>query len=70
MKRTLLYAGIGVGHALLVLVYWLLSYDPAGTTMLALFGIAMAVFLWALIPTFDDVGPVAPVDPDWHERGS
>ena len=28
----------------------------------------MGVMGWILIPTFGDVGPTAPVDPDWHER--
>lgn len=50
-------------------IYWFMSdYEPAGTAMLAMFGIAMAVMGWILVPTFDDVGPTAPVDPDWHER--
>lgn len=49
-------------------VYWFLSYEPAGTAMLLIFGIAMAVMSWVLVPTFGDVGPTAPVDPDWHER--
>jgi hypothetical protein len=38
--------------------------------MLLIFGIAMGVMCWILIPTFGDVGPTAPVDPDWHERRS
>ena len=52
-------------------IYWFVSYEPAGTAMLGLFGVAMAVMGWVLVPTFNDVGPVAPVDEDWHEtRGS
>lgn len=50
-------------------VYWFLSYEPSGTALLLIFGIAMAVMGWVLVPTFGDVGPTAPVDPDWHERG-
>jgi hypothetical protein len=50
--------------------YWFLSYDPAGSAMLVIFGIAMGVMTWALAPTFGDVGPTAPVDPNWHERES
>lgn len=50
--------------------YWLLSYEPAGAAMLVIFGIAMGVMTWALAPTFGDVGPTAPVDPQWHERES
>ncbi|MEO6578293.1 MAG: hypothetical protein ABIO99_05270 [Candidatus Limnocylindria bacterium] len=51
-------------------IYWFLSYDAAGTSMLVMFGIAMALMGWILVPTFGDVGPTAPVDPDWHERAS
>jgi hypothetical protein len=36
--------------------------------MLLLFGIAMGIMEWVLVPTFGDVGPTAPVDADWHER--
>ena len=51
-------------------IYWFLTYEPAGSAMLLIFGIAMGVMSWILIPTFADVGPTAPVDPDWHERRS
>lgn len=66
--RRLIYAGFVVGHIILVLAYWLLSQEPAGTAMLALFGVAMGVLGWTIIPTFNDVGPTAPVDEEWHER--
>ncbi len=49
-------------------IYWFLTYEPAGSALLVIFGIAMAVMGWILIPTFGDVGPTAPVDPEWHER--
>ena len=49
-------------------IYWFLTYEPAGSALLLIFGIAMAVMGWILIPTFGDVGPTAPVDPEWHER--
>jgi hypothetical protein len=49
-------------------IYWFLSYEPAGTAMLVIFAIAMGLFTWVLLPTFGDVGPTAPVDADWHER--
>ena len=49
-------------------IYWFLTYEPAGSALLLIFGIAMAVMSWILIPTFGDVGPTAPVDPEWHER--
>ncbi|MBA2263064.1 MAG: hypothetical protein H0W10_00185 [Chloroflexi bacterium] len=50
------------------IVYWFLAYEPAGAVMLIIFAIAMGVMGWVLVPTFGDVGPTAPVDPDWHER--
>ena len=49
-------------------IYWFLTYEPAGSVMLLIFGIAMGVMAWILLPTVGDVGPTAPVDPDWHER--
>lgn len=49
-------------------IYWFLTYEPAGSALLLIFGIAMGVVGWILVPTFGDVGPTAPVDPDWHER--
>lgn len=50
-------------------VYWFLTYEWSGTVLLLIFSIAMGLMLWILVPTFNDVGPTAPVDPDWHERG-
>lgn len=64
MRYLLLPAGI----ILVALIYWFASYETAGTVMLLGFGIAMGFVGWILVPTFDDVGPTAPVDPDWHER--
>jgi hypothetical protein len=56
---------------LLVLViavaYWLLSHEPAGTVLLFLFSVALGVMIWVLGGTVNDVGPTAPVDPDWNE---
>ena len=48
--------------------YWKLSGDMAGTTMLGVWGLAMALFGSILLPTVNDVGPTAPVDPDWEPR--
>ncbi len=67
MKR-LVYAGPIIGHLVLVGVYWLLTYDDIGTVLLFMFGVAVALLGWMLIPTFGDVGPTAPVDNEWHER--
>ena len=66
--KAFLYAAATVGHLILVAAYWFLSYDPIGTVLLLIFGIAMALMIWVLAPTVGDVGPTAPVDPDWHER--
>lgn len=49
-------------------IYWLLTYEPAGSVLLFIFAIALGVMIWVLGPTMNDVGPTAPVDPDWHEH--
>jgi hypothetical protein len=50
-------------------VYWLASGgEPAGSALLLIFAAAMAVFLWVLLPTADNVGPTAPVDPDYEPK--
>jgi hypothetical protein len=49
-------------------IYWFMSYEAAGTAMLVVFGLAMLLMVRILLPTADDVGPTAPVDPEWHER--
>jgi len=40
----------------------------AGATMLGVFALAMALFGAILLSTVNDVGPTAPVDPDWEPR--
>ncbi len=49
-------------------VYWFLTYEWSGSVLLLIFAIAMGLMIWILAPTFNDVGPTAPVDADWHER--
>jgi hypothetical protein len=50
-------------------VYWFASKgEPAGSALLLIFAAAMAVFLWVLLPTADNVGPTAPVDPDFEPK--
>jgi uncharacterized protein involved in response to NO len=73
LRRYLLLPAV---IAVIGVVYWLLSHDPlrgtydwAGAAMLVVFAAAMAVMGFVLIPTLDNVGPTAPVDEDWHERG-
>lgn len=51
------------------LIYWVVSYDWTGTVLLIVFGLAMAVMGWILVPTIDNVGPTAPVDPDFQDPG-
>jgi hypothetical protein len=48
-------------------IYWFFSYEPAGTAMILVFSGAMAVMGWILLPTLDNVGPTAPVDPDFEQ---
>jgi hypothetical protein len=64
------YLALPVGIIAVGAIYWFLSYEPAGAAMLLIFGIAMGLMSLILVPTFGDVGPTAPVDPDWHERRS
>lgn len=62
MLLPLVIAGIGV-------VYWLISYETIGTVLLVIFAAAMAVMGWVLLPTVDNVGPTAPVDPEFEDPG-
>lgn len=62
------YLGLPVLIAVVGVVYWWSSGEPAGTAMLLIFAAAMAVFLWVLVPTADNVGPTAPVDPDFETK--
>lgn len=65
--RTYLILPIGI--VLVGLVYWWFSREAAGSVMLIVFGGAMALFGWILLPTLDNVGPTAPVDPDFEDPG-
>jgi hypothetical protein len=55
---------IGIG-----IIYGLFSYEWTGTVLLIVFGGAMAVMGWILLPTLDNIGPTAPVDPDFEDPG-
>lgn len=57
---------VPAGILVVAFVYWILSHDMAGTTMLAIFGLAMGLYGAILLPAANDVGPTAPVDPDWE----
>ena len=50
-------------------IYGFLSYEWTGTVLLIVFGGAIAVMGWILLPTLDNVGPTAPVDPDFEDPG-
>ncbi|HEX5039993.1 MAG TPA: hypothetical protein VFW95_07655 [Candidatus Limnocylindria bacterium] len=62
------YLTIPLGILIVAVVYWFASYEWAGSVLLLIFAIAMAIMGWILVPTLNDVGPTAPVDTDWHER--
>jgi hypothetical protein len=66
LKYMILPAGIAV----VGIVYWFVSdYEAIGTVLLIVFAAAMAVMGWILVPTADNVGPTAPVDPDFEDPG-
>ncbi|MDP9469029.1 MAG: hypothetical protein M3P32_09880 [Chloroflexota bacterium] len=67
MIRTLalpaLIAAVGV-------IYWVVTDgEPAGSSLLLIFAGAMGVFTWVLLPTADNEGPTAPIDPDFEPKG-
>ena len=66
MSKRFFLLPIGIG--IVAAVYWWYGRDMAGTTMLGVFALAMALFGSILLPTVNDVGPTAPVDPDWEPR--
>ncbi len=64
------YMILPIGIFAIGVIYWFVSgYETAGAVMLIVFSIAMAVFGWTLLPTANDVGPTAPVDPDFEDPG-
>ena len=63
LKRYLI---LPVVIAIVGVIYGYFSYEWAGTVMLIVFAGAMAVMGWVLLPTLDNVGPTAPVDPDFE----
>ena len=69
MMRKLLLIGVPIGHVILFTGYYLWSGDAAGTAMSVMFAIAMGLMIYILLPTVRDVGPTAPVDHEWMERG-
>jgi hypothetical protein len=47
---------------------WTSGGEPAGSALLLIFAAAMGVFTWVLLPTADNEGPTAPVDPDFEPK--
>jgi hypothetical protein len=43
--------------------------EPAGSSLLLIFAAAMGVFTWVLLPTAENEGPTAPIDPDFEPKG-
>ena len=63
------YFLIPLGILIVAVVYWFAAYEAAGAVMLLIFSAGMAVMGWTLMPTVGDVGPTAPVDPDFEDPG-
>lgn len=64
------YLVLPAGIVAVGVVYWFVSdYEMVGSVLLVVFGAAMAVLGWILIPTAANVGPTAPVDPDFEDPG-
>jgi hypothetical protein len=54
--------------AVAVAYYLLSGREPSGSVLLLIWGGAMGVMVWILLPTVDNVGPTAPVDPDFEPK--
>ncbi|MEX0710477.1 MAG: hypothetical protein WD116_04660 [Chloroflexota bacterium] len=63
MMRYLAFPGL---VAVVGLVYLFWTGEPAGSVLLLVFAGAMGVMSWILLPTLNNVGPTAPVDPDFE----
>lgn len=68
MRRMSLMKYLALPALILVvaIAYFLLSGEPSGSVLLVIFAGAMGVMGWILLPTLDNVGPTAPVDPDFE----
>ena len=64
--RYLIFPGL---IAIVGIVYLIVTHgEPAGSALLLIFAGAMFVFTWVLLPTVDNEGPTAPVDPDFEVK--
>lgn len=53
--------------AVVGIVYLVVSRgEPAGSALLLIFAAAMFVFTGVLLPTTENEGPTAPIDPDFE----
>lgn len=63
------YMLLPLGIAAIGVIYWFISYEAIGSVLLIVFAVAMAVMGWILVPTADNIGPTAPVDPEFEDPG-
>ena len=64
------YLLLPLGILVVAAVYWWFSdYEAIGSVLLVVFAAAMLLMGWILLPTLDNVGPTAPVDPDFEDPG-
>lgn len=64
------YLALPVLIAVVGVVYLVVTNgEPAGSALLLIFAGAMGVFSWVLLPTADNEGPTAPIDPDFEVKG-
>jgi hypothetical protein len=68
MRRLAAYLFFPILVFVTAAAYYAFSSPPdlAGATMLVFFGVAMTFFMWVLVPTFDNEGNTAPIDPDFE----
>ncbi|TMB57833.1 MAG: hypothetical protein E6J47_01525 [Chloroflexi bacterium] len=68
MKRRRFWI-LPIGIVAVAIAYYFLSgHEPSGSVLLLIWGGAMAVMGWVLLPTVDNVGPTAPVDPEYEPK--
>ena len=66
---VLKYMVLPLGIVGVAVAYWFISYETIGTVLLIVFALAMGVMGWILVPTLHNVGPTAPIDPDFEDPG-
>lgn len=61
------YVGFPALILIVAVAYFVITAEPIGSVLLLIFAGAMGVMVWVLLPTLDNVGPTAPVDPDFEQ---